>query len=135
MKKTKWSTLLLVSSILMMLFGIIDFVVSIIGIKMGTALITAAAAEGSAATVIFGALVLVLSMITCVVMLIAGVLGAIGKKLNFCQRLSYILIILAAVSIFSGMESGSFVWYNIFALVLPVLYGFAVWKAKKQKKA
>ena len=133
MEKTKTPVLLKVTSILLIIGGVLDIVVGLITALLGAAVMFVGIGIGEAGLAGIGVLLIVLSLIYGVLKLVAGILGVQGKKLNTCLTLIIIILALCLFSLITAAVGGTFTWYSLVSLILPVFYFVGVWMARKQK--
>lgn len=132
MTNTKVPTLLKVTSILVIIGGVLDILVGLIGAFLGAVFIYAGLETGEAAIAWIGTLLIVLSLIYGVMKLVAGIFGVQGKKLGVCLTLVVIIIAICVLDVILALVQGAFTWYSAISLILPVLFLIGVLTARKQ---
>ena len=119
--------LLKVTGILLIIFGAIATVVSLIAVIGSAALTSVAGAYGAAAIGGLLLLVTIFSLINSVLSFVFGIMGA-GKrsadpsKAGFYVVAGIILAALALISLIMGIASSGFSFTSLIGFVLPVLY-------------
>lgn len=127
---TKRSTLLKVIAILMIIFGAIALFTLIgsvammnsmlgsFGMDLGDALALAGYVGG--AGVFWFAMIL--SIIACIIELLAGILGLASKSKGLIVKLGLVTIILQVISLIFAIVVKSFTPMSLISFILPILY-------------
>ncbi len=122
----KPNTLWKVVSILYIIFEIIGGVFILIGF-LSAGVLFGAAAGSVGLGVGIAAVAIVFSLLGVALGIAAGVVGLKGN-VKAGKVFAIILIVFAVISLISNISQGSSVASSIIGLVLPVLYGFGVYK-------
>lgn len=128
--------LLVITSIFVILMGVIDLIIGLVGALAGTAITIAGAADSSGILVSVGILVIVLSLIGGILQLVMGCSSVGGRHLGFCRTLDIIAIIVSAIvlimAVVDAATDRSFWIGSIISLAFEVLYLIGIQQAVKR---
>lgn len=121
---SKPNTLWKVVSILYIIFNIISGIVLVVAL-LGVGLLLGSAIGGVGVGITIALTIVSLAMV--VLGIAAGIVG-LKANVKAGKVLAIILVILAVISLIDAFVEGTSVLSAIIGLVLPVLYGFGVYK-------
>ncbi len=124
--KPRGKNMLLVSSILMLIGGIVNAVSSIIGFAMGGLFAANEGVEGADALASLFTAYSVIILVLAVLQIIASIFGIVNRarpeKAQACLIMGIILVLIAVFTMILSIYLDSFDIIQIFSLVLPLLY-------------
>lgn len=119
-------TMLLVSSILMLIGGIVSAISSAIGFAMGGLFAANKGVEGADSLASLFTAYAVVILVLAVFQIVASIFGIVNRakpeRAQACFVMGLILVLIAVFSIVLSIYLESFAIAQIFSLVLPLLY-------------